>query len=350
MKNYLRFTFILLITGLLFSGCKENGRDDYYFIGTQRNQEELKNLFELLTDENNSQETVFAITREISNNFAREKEYARLIHFLGERIVNYPDNIYNSYYLLMTAYAYMQLDSLPIAVLYFDIIVKNYPDLIINDESIHLACLNQLINLTNNNDQRVWYYQELISRFSDNIDVGKALFMLGQTYERVGEWNKSIQAYSNYLLYTGTIISGYPNADIYARQQVDFFNSPKDWTHESLNYLLGEVREALDTGNAWLLEQFRAKVNFFTRSWGQTEVDSISMEDFVLSDYMRGNRIRYADRFDDSSNSTEAFLRTWDWNQYISTWYLYFRKINFPSDPEIHGNWEWAGIYYGERF
>ncbi|MDR1596788.1 MAG: tetratricopeptide repeat protein, partial [Treponema sp.] len=46
----------------------------------------------------------------------------------------------------------------------------------------------------------------------------------------------------------------------------------------------------------------------------------------------------------------EAYLRTWGWSQYISTWYLYFRKINFPSDPEIHGRWEWAGIYYGEKF
>jgi hypothetical protein len=64
---------------------------------------------------------------------------------------------------------------------------------------------------------------------------------------------------------------------------------------------------------------------------------------------MRGNRIRYADRLDASSNSTEAFLKTWGWSQ-ISTWYLYFRKIYFPSDPEIHGRWEWAGVYYGEKF
>jgi len=43
-------------------------------------------------------------------------------------------------------------------------------------------------------------------------------------------------------------------------------------------------------------------------------------------------------------------LRTWGWHQYLSTWYLYFRKIYFPADPEIHGRWEWAGIYYGEKF
>ena len=343
-------SIILLAAVILSLGCKAKNENNYYIFGPPQNREELSNLFSLLSDKNNSAEVKFTIVREIANAFAREKEYGKLIHFLDDHIINYPDDLYNSYYLLMIAYAYMQKNSLPIAALYFDIIVKNYPDLTINNESIHLVCLNQLINLSKNNEQRVLYYQELLSRFSDKIDAGTAWFLLGQTYERIGEWNKAIHAYTNYQPYTGTIIQGYPNADNYARQQVDFYNSPKNWTHENLNILLASVKEALDSGDAWQLEQYKAKVNFFTRSWGQNEIDSGGMEDFVLSDFMRGNRIRYADTFDTSSNSTEAFLRTWDWNQYISTWYLYFRKIYFPSDSEIHGNWEWAGIYYGEKF
>jgi len=23
--------------------------------------------------------------------------------------------------------------------------------------------------------------------------------------------------------------------------------------------------------------------------------------------------------------------------------------VNFPADPKVHGNWEWAGIYFGEK-
>jgi hypothetical protein len=65
---------------------------------------------------------------------------------------------------------------------------------------------------------------------------------------------------------------------------------------------------------------------------------------------MRGNRIRYSDELDASSTANEAYLRTWGWTQTISTWSLYFRKIHFPLDPEINGHWEWAGIYYGEKF
>jgi tetratricopeptide (TPR) repeat protein len=323
--------------------------DSYYVTGSRENREQLHDLFMLLYDDNSSPESVFAVAREIANNFARNKEYSRLIHFLSERTINFPDDPYNSYYLLMIAYAYIQQDALPVAARFFDLIVKNYPDLTINGESIHLACLNQLIELSDNREQHVWYYQELISRFSPSIDLGIAWFMLGQTYEHIGDWNSAIQAYTHYLSYAGSIIPGFPNAYDYARQQVDFNNSPKDWTYESLPALFTAIQYALDDTNAYQLRRIQAKVNFFTRSWGQIETDDPRVADFSLYDFMRGNRIRYADRLDASSNSTEAFLKTWGWSQ-ISTWYLYFRKIYFPSDPEIHGRWEWAGVYYGEKF
>jgi hypothetical protein len=73
------------------------------------------------------------------------------------------------------------------------------------------------------------------------------------------------------------------------------------------------------------------------------------MIDFNFYDFMAGNTIEYQARLDSSSNAGEAYLRTWGWSQYLSVWYLYFRTIYFPSDPEIHGRWEWAGIYYGEK-
>jgi tetratricopeptide (TPR) repeat protein len=324
--------------------------DPYYIVGPRESRENFRELFALLSEERDSTENQFVVIREIANGYARLREYGRLIHFLGSRTINYPDDPYNSYYLLMIAYAYMQENSYSVAGRYFDLIVKNYPDLTVNGESVHLACLKQLVELTGNPGQKVWYYQELISRFPEQIDLGVSYFMLAQAYEEVGDWNGAIQAYTRYLPYAGTFIQGFPNADNYAKQQVDFSNSPKDWTFESLPALLEAVRAALDEGSPYRLRRCQAKVNFFARSWEQGETDDSGMADFNLSDFMRGNRIRYADNLDASSNATEAYLRTWGWSQYISTWYLYFRKIHFPSDPEIHGRWEWAGVYYGEKF
>ena len=53
---------------------------------------------------------------------------------------------------------------------------------------------------------------------------------------------------------------------------------------------------------------------------------------------------------DIDADGDEAYLWTYGWGGLrIRTWYLYFRKVHFPPDPEIHGTWEWAGIFLGER-
>jgi hypothetical protein len=351
-----RFFWALFLLGALAvcatgdSPNSSEGVDPYYIAGTKEQQQELRDLFKLLAKESQSGEEQFSVVREIAGEYAQLKEYGRLINFLSSWTHSHPEDPYFAYYLLMIAYAYGMQDAHAMSALYFDLIVKNYPDLSIQGESIHLICFNRLINLTGNDEQRVWYYQELISRFSDRIDPGTTYFMLGQAYERIGEWNRAIQAYTQFLPYYGTVIPGFPEAYSYAKQLVDFNNSRKDWTFETLNSLVGAIRAALDSGSSWQLRRYQAKVNFFARSWGQEDLDNAGMAEFNLSDFMMSNHIRYANELDASSNANEAYLRTWGWSQYISTWYLCFRKINFPSDPEIHGRWEWAGIYYGEKF
>jgi tetratricopeptide (TPR) repeat protein len=345
--------FLSIIITITIVSCRQTdnaGFDPYFITGDRENREHFTELFNLKRLEEPGSEGEFAVIREIAASFARQRDFDRLIHFLSDKVINNPEDQYNGYYLLMIAYAHMQLGSKPVAAMYFDIIVNNYPDLVINDESIHLVCLRQLIELNRNPARQVWYYQELISRFSDKIDLGMAFFMLGQACERIGDWNGAIQAYTNYLPFTGTIIPGFPNADQYAKQQVDFSRSTKDWTFENLPALRRAIETALDTGNSRALMRHQAKVNFFARSWGQMETEDTRIVEYNLNEFMYHNRIRYAPNLDPSSNATEAFLRTWGWSRYLEVWYLYFRKIYFPQDPEIHGRWEWAGILYGERF
>ena len=83
-------------------------------------------------------------------------------------------------------------------------------------------------------------------------------------------------------------------------------------------------------------------------SWRQDETDPNSQEEFSMGDWMI-RKAHYADTLDEASNENEAYLKTWGWNTYVNTWYLYFRKVNFPLDPDINGNWEWAGIYIGNK-
>lgn len=322
----------------------------YYLSGTGREAETIRDLFGLLRSEGNVGEERFVVVREIAGEFLKLGQYGKLTHFLTGWVARHPDDPYNAYLLLMTAYAYLKEDAAPVAAYYFDRIIKNYPDLMVRGESVHLACLNNLIGITAEPERQIYYYKELISRFPDRIDAGSAHFMLAKAYERVGAWDLAIRTYTKFLPYYETSIAGYPDAFGYAKKLVDFNNSPKDWTFESLGALVEEIKGAMDRGNAAQLRRYRAKVNFFAMSWEQEAEDSNSLVEFNFSDFMFGNRIRYADKLDESSNANEAYLKTWGWSQRISTWYLYFRKIYFPADPEIHGRWEWAGIYYGEKF
>ncbi|MDR1300996.1 MAG: tetratricopeptide repeat protein [Treponema sp.] len=370
--SYAGWLLILVLTNMNLACAPEVYRtegvqiDPYYICGSQNDQEILRQLFILLVKERETRDTgteqtlespdtaareqAFAVIREIAKQYVRLQEYGKLITFLTSRTNQNPQDPYNAYYLLMVAYGYIQQEAYPVAALYFDMIIKNYPDLMVEGQSVHLACLKQLITLVDNPEQEVGYYEELIIRFADSIDLGFAYFMLAQAHEQIGEWNEAIQSYTQYLPYRGTPIPGFPNADQHAKQLVDFNKSPKDWTFENLNSLVNAVKSALADGNSGRLRQYQAKVNFFTHSWAQEDSDDSGGVEFNLADFMRGNQIRYADALDTSSNATEAYLRTSGWDQIISTWYFYFRKIYFPLDPDIHGRWEWAGVYYGEKF
>ena len=84
-------------------------------------------------------------------------------------------------------------------------------------------------------------------------------------------------------------------------------------------------------------------------SWTQDENNPNSQKEFSLRVYMRGQRITFSDTLERGTTPNEAYLRTRGWDPYSPVWYLYFRKVDFPIDPDINGNWEWAGIYMGER-
>lgn len=309
-------------------------------------------LSSILERENLDSQTRYAVVNRIANNMLSVTDYPSLVCFLTGWVEKNAGDPYNAYWLLMTAYAYLENDADPIAEHYFELIINNYADLIVQGKSIHFICLQHLIQISKNSANRIFYLNQLITRFPSEVSTTELFFRLAKEYEKEGEWNQAIRSYTKYLEQddASTLqIVGFPNAYVNARQLIDFSNSSKDWTFETLDALVSAVKEGIASYNYRVLDRYKSKVNFFAMSWRQEETDINAQETFSMRSFMRGNRIHFNRELDPSSSPTEAYLRTTGWSNYVNVWYLYFRKVNFPADPDIHGRWEWAGIYYGEK-
>lgn len=343
MLHFNKLTFFAFCVYILFTfSCTHDNT-------ISQNQKEL---FELLEKEKTNYQSSFSIINQIADSYRYQNDNKSLILFLTDFVEKNPENPYNAYWLLLTAYTYMQENADSVAEYYFDRIIQNYDDLLVKGKSVHILCLQNLIQISTSSDNRIYYFNQLITRFPDEVNITELYMRLAIEYEKIGDWEQAVKTYSLFLERpdaTTIQIAGIPDAYNSARKLIDFNNSPKDWTFESLEALEKAVKNAIARYSSTSLDKYRSKVNFFAMSWKQEETDTNSQKNFSMKDYMRGNRIRYSAKLDESSNPNEAYLRTTGWSQYISVWYLYFRKVNFPLDPEIHGRWEWAGIYFGEK-
>ncbi|HNY17357.1 MAG TPA: tetratricopeptide repeat-containing protein [Treponemataceae bacterium] len=341
---------LCLGAGMAVTSC--SGRNHGYLVNSlDTGKGEQRQLLKLLRKDRKEPESRFALMNRIAGNLKAEGKNASLILFLTSSVEDHPDDPYNAYWLLMTANTYLEENAPKMAEYYFARVLDNCPDLEVSGQSIHLACLQNLIKITNSPELQIRYYSDLITRFADKVDLGYSYFMLARSYERLGEWQLAIQTYTQFLSYGryDILIPGIPDAYEYAKRIVDYNTSSKDWTFETLDDLVAAIKTAIDNYDYNALDRYRAKVNFFAMSWKQEPSDNNAQADFDMHDFMGGNHITYSATLDTSSTPNEAYLRTSGWNQYVTVWYLYFRKVNFPADPEIHGRWEWAGIYYGEK-
>ena len=115
-------------TAIIFSACKNNQNIEKN-ITLDENESELLNL--LNTQQLNDKQR-YSIINQLANNYFSQKDFQGLILFLTSWVEEHPDDMYNSYWLLMTAYAYLSTGAEPIAEYYFDRILQECQDLLVN--------------------------------------------------------------------------------------------------------------------------------------------------------------------------------------------------------------------------
>ncbi len=343
-KIFLSFLFVTLAFNCI--SCKKDNKEQSDTYALEQYKLSLKT--QILRPEQK-----YAIINLIAKDYLKKEDYQNLILFLTNIVETTPEDIYNAAYLLETAYAYVKLNAEPIAEYYFDRILQTCPDILIKGTSVHFICLQNLIQISKTPSHKIKYFNELINRFHQDVNTTELYLRLSHEYKKENQWEEVLKTSLQFLEQpdaTTIQIPDDPDAYKNSKRLVDFNKSSKDWTFSSLSRLENAVRKAIKEYDGYSLDTYKAKVNFFTMSWKQDNSDDNSeIEDFSMQDWFDGNVVRCADELDESSSSNEAYLKTWGWNSSVSVWYFYFRKIDFPLDPEINGNWEWAGIYIGNK-
>jgi tetratricopeptide (TPR) repeat protein len=262
-----------------------------------------------------------------------------------------PDDEYGALYLSIVAQNYLDQGAVDLARYYFERVITGYPEIVVRGVSLRKSALEQVVRLSDNPAERANYYQMLLDEYDQSVDRGLIYFRLAQNYEQLGEWERAYEAYRAFLQYPGTIVPGEPNAHRNVTDRIEFYDSPKNWTVPTLEELRRGITAALRNKNTSALRQYEAGANFFTRSWEQDFEDPNVSGFWNIGEILRlTRRLEISQQVDLDDDGDEAYLWTYGWGGLrLKTWYLYFRKVDFPPDPDIHGTWEWAGVYLGER-
>lgn len=345
---YKKLFFALIVLSLFFS-CS-HGKYQFY-LGTE-NDKELLVLFNLLEEADRidepQMEVHYTIMNRIISEYRSAGESNKMNLYLTDYINSHQSDPYMAYYLLTIAENYNSQESRAVAETYFRRILYNYPDLIINGKSIHKIILDELAFNSDDYEERVSSFEELLMRFPGQIDKGQIYYHLGNSYAKLGFWDLAFTSYENFLKSPETEIAGVPNARVDLTNLLRFHRSDKSWTRTDLKELAASIRSSIYQRNGAKVNRYKAD-NFFTMSWSQDETDMFTHTNIDISTFLNPG-VQVMRNLDSMSNESEAFLRSWGWSYRIRTWYLYFKKIDYPADPEINGRWEWAGIYFGETF
>jgi tetratricopeptide (TPR) repeat protein len=341
---------VLLLAALALSllGC--GAPEARYYLGAFGGSGDLAELTRLLQRET-SPERRFVLIQQVAAALAAAGRRDAEVVFLTTHAAREPDDPFNAYYLLMAAQVYEELGEQPLAVHYYTRVLKNSQDLLVTGQSVHLYCLQRLVELETRAQERIAWYKELSSpRFSGQVErPGSLYFHLAESYEEVGNWEQAIKAYNLFLGTADLDVPGVTNASRVATEKVLFYYADPTWTVPDLATLVEAVRDAIQRKDIAKLRRLQARVNFSAEGWDQAGPSEEVPEDFTIASYLAGSNPRVDDQLDPTSNDREAWLRTTNWNFRPTTWYLYFRRIEFPAKPEVNGHWEWAGIKFGER-
>lgn len=338
-----RYCLLIITAVLIFSSCNSKAGIP---VSLSRDGDFME-LLRIAEDVNSDPVSRYAALEPLIARSRQAGEYDWLGSTLSEILSRHPDDPYGSYYLMAMAEGAKDAGAEAVSLDYMRRLLKNFPDLEIKGQSLHLLAMGEIARNTTDPREAIAMRQEMRRLYPSAIDQGRNLYALAEEYRKIGAWEDMYRAYEDFLDFPETVIPGIPDVRYQVSSDLAFHRSAKTWTMGSLPELVNAVQYSIKTQDSRLLTRLQSD-EFFLMNWSQETSDSFTHIPMTLGSLLISG-IRYKPELEPFSNDREAFLWTSGWAWKIDTWYLYFRRVDYPADPEINGRWEWAGIYFGER-
>ncbi|HOV14291.1 MAG TPA: hypothetical protein PK771_08415 [Spirochaetota bacterium] len=332
----LKKVFFLFIILFLFFSCKVES--------TNEQKEDIIDVDSFSFDELKT-----SIERS-KQNYIDENRFSELIDYLS--ILSYKSKLYSSYINFIISDLYWNTDYLKEIALYYMVKIDNSAyNIIYNDQKIGYIIALRIINSNANFLLKEKMYNLLLNEFNDLIDIPYTLSELAKLYKSQLDMKSAVIVMQNIVDLSNKSKNIEENINLTEiKDEIDFFYSKKQWIYRDLSKLIENIKQSIIEKNLYKLYQFASKNGFKIilsqnekdQSWGFFDIGI----QYRFSDY-----IIFSNKLEDFSSDKEAFLKTenWDFPQ-MSTWYFYFKKVDYPYDDKIDGGWEWKGIYFGDYF
>jgi len=359
MKRYLSLLLpaAALLLGYLLG--QAGPREDAFVMGTPDQQRSLRTFFHLLNKEPQVGARRFTLLQKITDQLRAQNQIDKINLLLTTYVQENPTDPFDAHYLYEVAENYQSAGATPFARHYYRLIVNAVPDLVEDGDSLQYRSLVKLTELETDPSTQREVFQRLDARFRYKMVTPALFYNWGRADEALGRWDEAQKAYDAFLKFPDPVVPGHPKAASRVHSLHDLAQTDRSWIDPDLNHLISRVEYAIQTDNTRALETLRAKVGFFAVSWDNADVTDTLSEAFdirqFLSELVRQvsyngrSDVRFSPALDEMSNENEAYLRSVGWNFRIPTWYFYFRRVDYPADPDINGAWEWAGLYFGEK-
>ncbi|HOJ63239.1 MAG TPA: hypothetical protein PLE45_02355 [Spirochaetota bacterium] len=271
--------------------------------------------------------------------------------FLGEYAEKEKNKRFKSYLYFLISNLYWEEDKKEASFFYIKKIDPDHYDLEYNSQSIGYTIALRVISMNVPFRDKEYMYNLLLKKYSDMIDIPYTAYELAKLYKTNLDIEKAIETLKYIINFVNNSKNVEDSVNISEiKREVDFYYMKKNWIYNDLEDLINNIKYAIITKNVTLLSNYVSKINFSCSIYNKSLMQQWGWNQLAIDRFWNSN-IVFSSKLEDISNENEAYLKTFNWGfPQLTTWYFYFKRVNYPYDKSIDRGWEWAGIIFGDMF